>query len=106
MLQRLLTTGFDKDVSIGLINSAVKLNSTEDTYATIDLSVFDTNTGEIEFVKNGAVPTFIKRNKEIEIVKSVELPAGIVDNIELVVYNKKLTGNEIIVMLSDRNIRI
>ena len=53
MLERLLTTGFDKDVSIGLINSAVRLNSNEETYATIDLSVFDTKTGEIEFVKNG-----------------------------------------------------
>ena len=42
MLERLLTTGFDKNVSIGLINSAVKLNSDEETYATIDLSVIDT----------------------------------------------------------------
>ena len=101
MLERLLTTGFDKDVSIGLINSAVKLNSNEETYATIDLSVFDTTSGEIEFVKNGAVPTFIKNKNDVEIVKSLELPAGIVDNIDLVVYNKILKGNEIIVMISD-----
>ena len=30
MLQRLLTTGFDKDISIGLINSSVNLNSNEE----------------------------------------------------------------------------
>ena len=101
MLERLLTTGFDKDVSIGLINSAVNLNSNEDTYATIDLSVLDLNTGEIEFVKNGASPTFIKNKKIVEIVKSVELPAGIVENIDLVVYNKIFNGNEVVVMCSD-----
>ena len=101
MLKRLLTTGFDKDVSIGLINSSVNLNSNEETYATIDISVFDTVTGNIEFIKNGACPTFIKSNKNVEVVKSVSLPAGIVDNIDLVVYDKDLKGGEIIVMCSD-----
>ena len=101
MLKRLLTTGFDKDVSIGLINSSVNLNSNEETYATIDISVFDTNNGNIEFIKNGACPTFIKLNNNVEVVKAVSLPAGIVDNIDLVVYDKDLKGGEIIVMCSD-----
>ena len=106
MLKRLLTTGFDKDVSIGLINSSVNLNSDEETYATIDMSVIDLLTGNIEFIKNGACPTFIKKNKNVEVVKAVSLPAGIVDNIDLVVYDKDLKGGEIVVMCSDRNIRI
>lgn len=101
MLKRLLTTGFDKDVSIGLINSSVNLNSNEETYATIDISVIDTVTGNIEFIKNGACPTFIKLNNKVEVVKAVSLPAGIVDNIDLVVYDKDLKGGEIIVMCSD-----
>lgn len=101
MLERLLTTGFDKDISIGLINSAVNLNSNKETYATIDLSVFDLNTGEIEFVKNGACPTFIKFKNNVEIVKSVSLPAGIIDKIDLVVYNKKIVDGQTIVMCSD-----
>jgi len=41
MLDRLLSTGFDKDISIGLINSAVNLSSTKETYATIDISILD-----------------------------------------------------------------
>ena len=101
MLKRLLTTGFDKDVSIGLINSSINLNSNEETYATIDISVIDLSTGNIEFIKNGACPTFIKSNSSVEVVKAVSLPAGIVDNIELVVYDKDLKGGEIIVMCTD-----
>jgi len=101
MLQKLLTTGFDKDVSIGLINSSVNLNSTEETYASIDISVFDRNTGNIEFVKNGACPTFIKSKNKVEIVKAVSLPAGIVENIDLVVYDKDLQEGDILVMCSD-----
>ncbi len=101
MLKRLLTTGFDKDVSIGLINSSVNLNSNEETYATIDISVFDKNNGNIEFIKNGACPTFIKSNNKVEVVKAISLPAGIVEDIDLVVYDKDLKGGEIIVMCSD-----
>ena len=101
MLKRLLTTGFDKDVSIGLINSSVNLNSTEETYATIDISVFNNITGNIEFIKNGACPTFIKSGNNVEVVKAVSLPAGIVEDIDLVVYDKDLKGGEIVVMCSD-----
>lgn len=101
MLKRLLTTGFDKDVSIGLINSSINLNSDEETYATIDISVFDRNTGNIEFIKNGACPTFIKSGNKVEVVKAISLPAGIVQNIDLVVYDKDLKGGEIVVMCSD-----
>ena len=101
MLKRMLTTGFDKEVSIGLINSSVNINSDEETYATIDISVIDRNTGNIEFIKNGACPTFIKSGNKVEVVKAVSLPAGIVENIDLVVYDKDLKGGEIIVMCSD-----
>ena len=101
MLRKMLTTGFDKDVSIGLINSSININSDGETYATIDISVIDRTTGNIEFVKNGACPTFIKSENRVEVIKAVSLPAGIVDNIDLVVYDKDLKGGEIIVMCSD-----
>lgn len=101
MLKRLLTNGFDKEVSIGLINSAINLNSNEETYATIDISIVDLNNGNIEFVKNGACPTFIKSKNKVETVKSVTFPAGMLDKIDLVVYDKDLKENDIIIMCSD-----
>ena len=101
MLKRLLTTGFDKDISIGLINSAVNLNSNEETYATIDLSIIDLNNGNIELVKNGACPTFVKSDKTVEAIKAVSFPAGVLDKIDLVVYDKDLKENDIIIMCSD-----
>lgn len=101
MLEKMLTTGFNKDVSIGLINSAINLNSNEETYATIDISVIDLVNGNIEFVKNGACPTFIKTNKNVEVVKAVSFPAGMLEKIDLVVYDKDLKENDIIIMCTD-----
>lgn len=101
MLKKMLTTGFNKDVSIGLINSAINLNSNEETFATIDISIVDLVKGNIEFVKNGACPTFIKSGNNVEVVKSVSLPAGMLDKIDLVVYDKDLKENDIIIMCTD-----
>ena len=101
MLKKMLTNGFDKEVSIGLINSAINLNSNEETYATIDLSIVDLNNGNIEFVKNGACPTFIKSKNKVEVIKAVSFPAGVLDKIDLVVYDKDLKAEDIIIMCSD-----
>ena len=42
-----------------------------------------------------------KPKNKVEVVKAISLPAGIVDNIDLVVYDKDLVGGEIVIMCSD-----
>ncbi len=101
MLKKLLLTGFSKQTSMDLINTAIKLNSEEETYATIDVSIINLENGNIEFIKNGCCPTYIKNRKKVEIVKTVSLPAGILDNVELVIYDKDLKNEDIIVMCTD-----
>lgn len=101
MLERMLTSGFKKDVSIKMINSTLSANNDEDMYATLDILILDLYQGNIEFIKNGACPTYIKRNKEVELVKSISLPTGIVNDIDLVVYDKDIKDGDIIVMCSD-----
>lgn len=102
MLQRLLASGFDKDTSIELINSTlVNTTEEEDGYATLDIAILDLYSGNIEFIKNGACPTYIKENKKVQIVKALSLPAGMLENINLVVYDKDIEDNDILVMCSD-----
>ena len=101
MLEKLLKEGFDKDTSLSLINSTMVLNSNEDMYATLDISILDLYKGTIECVKNGACPTLIKKENKIEEINSEEIPAGILANIDLVVYEKELQDGDIIIMCSD-----
>lgn len=101
MLEKLLQEGFDKDTSLSLINSTMILNSNEDMYATLDISILDLYKGKIECIKNGACPTLIKRTNEIDRIESNEIPAGILSNIDLVVYEKELQAGDLIVMCSD-----
>ena len=101
MLERLLKAGFNKEVSLNLINSTLIANTKEDMYATLDIQILDLYAGNMEFIKNGACPTFIKRNKEVQLLKSLSLPTGILENADLVVYDYDLQDGDILVMCTD-----
>ena len=101
MLERLLTAGFEKDVSLQLINSTLSANTEEDMYATLDIEILDLFNGNMEFIKNGACPTYVKRGKEVQLLKSMSLPTGIVNENDLVVYDFDLEDGDIIVMCTD-----
>ena len=101
MLKKLLSSGFDKDTSVELINSTILNSSEKEIFATLDIAIVDLYTGNIEFIKNGACPTYIKNKKKINVVKSLTLPTGIVDNVDLSLYDKDIEDNDILVMCSD-----
>ena len=101
MLTRMLSSGFDRDTSMELINSSMYINLEEDSYATLDVVILDLYSGNMEFMKNGACPTFIKNKDKVNVVKSISLPAGILDKVDLVVYDKDLEDGDIIVMCTD-----
>jgi len=101
MLEKLLSSGFDKDTSLRLINSTLNMAGDEEMYSTLDISILDLYTEKLEFIKNGACPTFIKNKRNVETLKSISLPAGIISDIDLVVYDKDLHDGDIIVMCSD-----
>lgn len=101
MLERLLTAGFDKDVSLKLINSTLSANTDEDMYATLDIQILDLFNGNMEFIKNSACPTYIKRGKEVQLLKAMSLPTGILNETDLVVYDYDLQDGDILVMCTD-----
>lgn len=101
LLKRLLLSGFDKETSVDLINSSICLNSKDETYATLDIAIVDLFKGNIEFIKNGACPTYVKNKKNVDIVKTISLPTGILENIELDVFDRDIEDGDILVMCSD-----
>lgn len=101
MLESLLKAGFEKEVSLQLINSTLVATTKEDMYATLDIQILDLFAGNMEFIKNGACPTYIKRNNEVQLLKSVTLPAGILEKNDLVVYDYDIQKGDILVMCSD-----
>jgi len=101
LLEKFLYAGFDKDLAVKSINSLLLMKSNEETYATIDLSVINQYNGEVEFVKVGAVSTFIKYEDHVDVIKVGSLPVGILKNVEMEFVRKKLQDGDFVIMVSD-----
>lgn len=102
LLEQLMEAGFDKDIAIKTINSILVLKSSEEIFSTMDLSILDLYNGKVEFAKIGAASSFIKRvNGEVEVIKSTSLPIGILNNVDIECFGKKLNNGDFIIMMSD-----
>ena len=100
MLQNLLQSGFDKDSSIELITSTL-ISKNEEIFATLDIAIIDLYKGTIEYIKSGACPTYIKKNKKVQIIKSNSLPAGMVNQDNVQVFDTDIQNEQIMLMCTD-----
>mgnify|MGYP002551117842 CR=1 FL=1 len=101
MLENLLLSGFDKKTSIDLINSSL-INQNKEVFATLDIAIIDLYKGNIEFIKSGACPTYIKNKNKVQIITANSLPAGIINsNSNLQSFDRDISENEILVMCTD-----
>ena len=100
MLENLLLSGFDKKTSLEMINTSL-INQNEETFATLDIAIIDLYQGNIELIKNGACPTYIKNGNKVQIIKSNSLPAGIVKEAKLQSFDKDIDSGDIMVLCSD-----
>ncbi|MBO6244332.1 MAG: SpoIIE family protein phosphatase [Clostridia bacterium] len=103
MLENLLLSGFDKNISLDLINSSL-MEENKETFATLDIAIIDLYKGNIEFIKSGACPTYIKNGKKVKIIKSNTLPTGIVENsnnTNIQIFDKDIESKDILVMCTD-----
>lgn len=101
LLGDFLEAGFDKEVSVRLINSIMVMKSANEAFATVDMCVIDLFGGEAEFIKNGAEPSYIKHEKSTEVVRAASLPVGVMRDMEIQSFAHKLYDGDFVVMLSD-----
>lgn len=101
MLEQLVEGGFEINMAIKTVNSILGIRNDSQAFATLDIGMIDRFTGDCEFIKNGAVSTFLKRGDLVEIIKTDTLPLGMFKDVDCRVIKKKLRADDIVVMLSD-----
>lgn len=101
MVKDLISSGFEKDESINLINSILNVNTDSEMYSSLDITILDLYKGQAEVLKNGACNTYIKNKKNIKIMKSENVPVGILDKAELEVKTIDVSDGDMILMCSD-----
>lgn len=100
-LEELLNAGFERDMSIKIVNSFLAKRNRGETFATLDMLLVDLYTGCSRLYKQGAATTYVKRGEWLEEIKSTSLPVGVVEEAVCESCVKKLYEGDIVVMVSD-----
>lgn len=101
MVKKLFSSGFDKKVALELTNQVLKAQTEAESFATLDISIFDLFSGNAEIIKSGACPTYIKNGRSVQIIKGNSLPAGMLNKIDTVIFDRDLKPGDIFIICSD-----
>lgn len=101
LTEEMLEAGFGNETTIRLIHSILMEHPEKQSFSTLDLGMVDLYTADMEIMKIGGAPTFIKRGHRVETIEASTLPMGILDQMELASMKRKLYDKDIIVMISD-----
>lgn len=102
IIERFFEAGFDNNTAINMVNSIMGIKFEEDEkISTLDLNVIDLYSGEIDFMKVGAVPSYIKRGKNVKSISSNMPPFGLTDELEMEPIKSNVKSGDIVITVSD-----
>lgn len=101
IMTRLLRSGFGFDAAMSVVGSAMMLKSGEESFATLDIVCIDLFTGQTDFFKAGAPPTYIRRCGRAERIHQSSMPVGILRGARLERSGTHLRRGDLVVMVSD-----
>ncbi|MET3683749.1 stage II sporulation protein E [Alkalibacillus flavidus] len=101
LLKQILQSGINEQVALQSINSILSLRTSDEIYATLDLAVIDLQEPHVNFLKIGAMMSFIKRGHGVYPIESGNLPIGILDEFEVDPVYEQLKDGDLLVMVSD-----
>ncbi|GEL78246.1 stage II sporulation protein E [Tenuibacillus multivorans] len=101
LLKQILQSGINERVAIQSINSILSLRTSDEIYATLDLAIFDLQLPRVNFLKIGAMISFIIRAGDAYPVEGSNVPIGILEEFDVDPVNETLKDGDILVMVSD-----
>lgn len=105
LLEQFLEAGVTKEMAAGMINDLLLARSAETKTATLDLFTCNLYSGEVQFLKMGAAPSFIKSGTSVEMITEHSLPLGLLagspQRKDTETGNRFLSAGDMIVLMSD-----
>ncbi|MCD8104885.1 MAG: SpoIIE family protein phosphatase [Lachnospiraceae bacterium] len=101
LLEQFLCAGFPQETAVRIINSGMLLQNCSPVFSTIDLCMVDLYNATCDMMKSGAAASFIRKNREIEVIRSGSFPAGVMQRTDYESMHRKLESGANIVMMTD-----
>ncbi len=101
LLENMIEAGFDTKTALKTINSVLLMRSEKTIFTTMDMFLIDLYTGDIDINKSASAPSFIKRGKQVALIRSSSLPLGIREEVDVASEQCVLNPKDMLVMVSD-----
>ena len=101
LMEKFLEAGFQTDIAIQMINSALLTGEENANMSTVDLCSLDLYSGECRFVKVGSACSYIKRQHLVDRISAGNLPLGIFQKPDMESVGRTLMDGDYIIMVSD-----
>ena len=101
LMEKFLEAGFQVEIAIQMINSALLAGGENCNMPTLDLCSLDLYSGECRFVKVGSASSYIKRQHLVDRISAGNLPLGIFPQPDMEAVGRVLMDGDYIIMVSD-----
>lgn len=101
LMARFLLEGFDPQFAVRAINAALALHVPHESFATLDVCLFDLAEGTVRMLKTGAAPTYVRRGRHVDVLRADSLPVGIWQGVEAWAVLYRLSPGDLVVMVTD-----
>lgn len=101
IILRLISSGVSPHTAIKISNSVMRVKGWDESFATVDLALFDLCQGTVTFVKSGSAPSYILRDGGIIKISGSEFPIGILPDVNPSTVTHKLYENDRVILASD-----
>ncbi|MDD3569655.1 MAG: SpoIIE family protein phosphatase [Lachnospiraceae bacterium] len=101
IIRSFLTAGFDIEMAVKVLNTALATGKSDDMYTTLDICSIDLYTGKGEVIKNGGATVFIAGNGKVKSIRSSSLPVGIMEDAKGEKTTFSLKEGDTVIMVTD-----
>ncbi len=101
LLEQFLEAGFPQETAVRMINSCMLLQNSQQMFSTIDLCMIDLYNAKCDLIKSGAAATFIRRENEIEVIRSSAFPSGVMQQSDYESMHRRLAPGNTVIMMTD-----
>lgn len=101
MIEKLTSTGINKNEILDIINSVIAFRENGNITATLDMCVLNEKKDIAEFVKIGAAKSYIIQNGEVTAIEKENMPLGVTSNVKYFVQEVPIQKEMFVVLMSD-----
>ncbi len=101
LLQVLLAGGLSMRLSLNMINTVMSFQYGGMRFSTMDIALWNLNTGKLELYKYGSAPCFVKNGRRVAVYQGNSLPVGILPRVEATLLEHDIVDGDILIMMSD-----